>query len=148
LKSTHSTPHSMMVMKMTDKQWRYVEIDGKRYEFCDRSECNFYHNKDCLHPNNKSYCCIEPPFFDDEDTVYHDCPARIIENVKVCNRCGGEGLIQEIGNAGYGDCPDCNSTGKAPREKCPACKGRGTEVTPMGEEYGNCNQCHGTGWKQ
>jgi len=66
--------------------WRYVEIDGKRYEFCDPKECILLDRSHgttwCFHPLNKGAPCVEK----------RPCPARMIPNVNVCPSCKGTGV--------------------------------------------------------
>ena len=50
-----------------------------------------------------------------------------------CGRCQGRGVVQQIQNTLFGrtirqgPCPDCNGVGKVIKEKCPVCKGKGSQ---------------------
>ncbi len=59
--------------------------------------------------------------------------AKSKNDVKVCNRCHGQGTVTTQQRTAFGVfqsqnvCPDCNGTGKTVLNKCPKCKGSGYE---------------------
>lgn len=50
-----------------------------------------------------------------------------------CSKCQGKGIIQQVQNTMFGRtirqvvCPDCNGVGRKITDKCPECKGKGSQ---------------------
>jgi hypothetical protein len=132
----------------TMKEWRYVEIDGDRYEFCNINDCPCVENLRCLHIKSKikgdDGICIYIKVTKAQNVK--ECPARIIEDVKVCPACLGDGIEKYLNKTNKPiSCIPCKGTGKLPKEReyiknvrCLICGGSYPSV---------CDHCKGTGWE-
>ena len=139
---------------MTDEEriWRYVEIDGERYEFYQPEDCPIFvlwygdivgcnHHK-CT--NERRECIME--------SEINVCPARVIPNVGVCPECGGSGRKHYNGEIALRcmECLHCNGTGKVLLvAKCPECGGSGLEscggIPTFETTFNYCKRCKGRG---
>ncbi|MBQ9987865.1 MAG: molecular chaperone DnaJ [Erysipelotrichales bacterium] len=68
---------------------------------------------------------------DEECSDCHGSGAYSKEDISVCGKCGGKGVIQQAQRTMFGTmmntttCPECGGTGKSIKRKCSACHGDG-----------------------